>query len=145
MKGYECSKPLPFGCMCQVKWSGVTKHSTLCFPIPLACWRLNSPAFLPASLLLPCLLPCLPGPAGRCSLARKAQPAGSPGLQLGRFLIPREEADFTAQPWQTSLQFSEFVMAEVFGTAGSTCPALRGSETEQLLMVDGPSSFPWPL
>lgn len=122
------------GCTCQVKWSGVTNHSTLCFPICLACWRLSSPALLPASLpaslLLPYPLPCLPSPAGKCSLARKAQPAGSAGLQLWRFLIPREEADFTARPWQTSLQFLEFVMDELLGTAGSTCPALRGTETE---------------
>lgn len=143
-KPWVLKAPSHHGCTCQVKWGGVTNHSTLCFLSAFpSLWHAGGwvalPACLPACFPSASLPASLPGPAGRCSLARKAQTAVSPVLQLWRFLIPREEADFTARPWQTSLRFSEFVMDELSGTAGSTRPAPRGSEIEQLLVADGPN------
>lgn len=97
-----------------MEWGDKAQH-------PLISWSLGSPAFPSASLLPPSCLPpawpcwkVLPGQEGRASR--------QPGLQLGRFLIPREEGDFTARPWQISLQFSGFVMDELCSTAGSTLP-----------------------
>lgn len=79
-KPWVLKAPSHHGCTCQVKWGGVTNHSTLCFLSAFpSLWHAGGwvalPACLPASLLPPCLPPCLALLGGALWQGRHRQPA----------------------------------------------------------------------